>query len=86
MTNYYDLPITLYGLGTKIGSRKLYERNGFSLIDDSYQFVVRDRNSSLLKSLFFLVEKDYIEELLVKEIVEDLQVKEIRYNILSIII
>ena len=53
MTNYYDLPITLYGLGTKIGSRKLYERNGFSLIDDSYQFVVRDRNSSLLKSPIF---------------------------------
>jgi hypothetical protein len=48
MATYYELPITLYGLGTKIGSRKLYERNGFSLIDDSYQFVVRYRNSALL--------------------------------------
>ena len=40
IAGYYDLPITLYGMGTKRGSRQLYERNGFHLESDSYRFVI----------------------------------------------
>jgi hypothetical protein len=45
IASYYDLPITLYGMGTKRGSRQLYERNGFHLESDSYRFIIDPTNS-----------------------------------------
>jgi hypothetical protein len=40
ITQIYTKPIVLYGLGIKEGSRMLYLKKGFKLIDGSYQLTL----------------------------------------------